>query len=400
MATLNLARFNPELCGFPKPRIPLLPFKQNYERPITYRPESALNKSFKHYTRGRYALGEAYRLSGVGHEGALLAPAYHCVTMLDPAIALGADVQLYPLNSDLSPNTEKLDDLLATYGKPVKALLATHFFGFAQNFGKLKEWCEKHQIILIEDCSHALFTESFQATGTGIYGRFIASSPYKFFTCEDGGLLFSPENHLLESVVTTPAGMVQELKGIKHTIEKLLSNDSSASEIVLIDELLATLSTTPVTIAKEDITQYSQPSALYTAADTRSASLRCSRFIVSRTSIHEIIRCRQQNYQRWVKAVDSLPNCHTPLPELPENCIPYMFPLHIDHPNPHFYWLKHLGLPVWCWDEMAVSACPIAQDYRLHLLHLPCHQSLTESQMDWMIAAVQKTLRQTSQGAW
>jgi dTDP-4-amino-4,6-dideoxygalactose transaminase len=75
-----------------------------------------------------------------------------------------------------------------------------------------------------------------------------------------------------------------------------------------------------------------------------------------------------------------------------------MFPLHIDQPTPHFYWLKHLGLPVWRWDEMAVSNCPVAQDYRLHLLHLPCHQSLTTDQMDWMISALQKTLRHPAQG--
>jgi dTDP-4-amino-4,6-dideoxygalactose transaminase len=47
---------------------------------------------------------------------------------------------------------------------------------------------------------------------------------------------------------------------------------------------------------------------------------------------------------------------------------------------------------------MAVSNCPVAQDYRLHLLHLPCHQSLTTDQIDWMITAVQKTLRHPVQG--
>ena len=51
-------------------------------------------------------------MAGVGREGALLAPAYHCVTMLDPAMALNADIQLYPLHADLSPDLEKLDELL------------------------------------------------------------------------------------------------------------------------------------------------------------------------------------------------------------------------------------------------------------------------------------------------
>ena len=36
------------------------------------------------------------------------------------------------------------------------------------------------------------------------------------------------------------------------------------------------------------------------------------------------------------------------------------------------------------------TTCPIASDYRLHLLHLPCHQSLDDRELDWMIAAIQK----------
>jgi hypothetical protein len=43
---------------------------------------------------------------------------------------------------------------------------------------------------------------------------------------------------------------------------------------------------------------------------------------------------------------------------------------------------------------MAASSCPTANDYRLHLLHLPCHQSLSRTELAWMIACVDKALRQ------
>ena len=319
--------------------------------------------------------------------------------MLDPAISIGTDIQLYPVQADLTPDLGKLDDLLSAYGKPVKALLATHFFGFVQNFSALKEWCEKHQIMLIEDCSHVLFTESFQAAGAGLYGKFVAASPYKFFACKDGGLLYSRFDHLLESVAVNPASLMNELRGVQQMLEHWQSIDTTAPEIALIDKRLQEFNTNPPVTAEEQITPYSEPSSLYIETEARTSALRLSRFVVGRTPIEEIIRRRHNNYQRWTKAVSALPNCHTPFPDLSENCVPYMFPLHIEYPAPHFYRLKHLGLPVWRWDEMAVSDCPIAQDYRLHLLHLPCHQSLTESQMDWMIAAVQKTMRQPLQGA-
>jgi dTDP-4-amino-4,6-dideoxygalactose transaminase len=398
-ANLRLARFNAEPCGFPKPRVSLLPVKPELQVSgfaNVFKRQSATQ--FRHFTRGRYALEEAYRLSGVGPTGALLAPAYHCVTMLDPALALGADVQLYPLHPDLSPDLNKLDEILAAYGGPVRALLGTHFFGFARNFSGLKSWCEKHRIVLIEDCSHVLFTENFQATGTGLYGRFVVSSPYKFFACEDGGLLYSPEASLPDSVKTRSASLVQEVRGIKRVLDRWRSACTLPSETGLIDDRFAALRMKPVITAEEQIAPYSQPSSLYTVTESRTAALRSSRFIVSHSSIAENIRQRQDNYRRWVEAAAALPNCRALFPDLPENCAPYMFPLHIDYPAPHFYWLKHLGVPIWRWDEMAISNCPVAQDYRLHLLHLPCHQTLSEAGMDWLTATVQKILRQPAQG--
>ena len=107
--------------------------------------------NFRSFARGRYALSAAYQLAGLTSGTTLLAPAYHCLTMLDPAIDLGADIRLYPLNPDLSPDLDRLDGVIDHSTSPVKALVATHFFGFRQDFKSLKNWCEQHGITLIED---------------------------------------------------------------------------------------------------------------------------------------------------------------------------------------------------------------------------------------------------------
>jgi dTDP-4-amino-4,6-dideoxygalactose transaminase len=54
--------------------------------------------------------------------------------------------------------------------------------------------------------------------------------------------------------------------------------------------------------------------------------------------------------------------------------------------------LKQAGLPIFRWDDMAVSDCAVATRYRSQLLHLPCHQSLSERQMDWMVSVVTQVL--------
>jgi perosamine synthetase len=66
-----------------------------------------------------------------------------------------------------------------------------------------------------------------------------------------------------------------------------------------------------------------------------------------------------------------------------------MFPLLLERPESDFPRLKMLGVPMWRWDEMVRSDCPVAQRYRMAVVHLPCHQSLSRAELDWMIDTVE-----------
>jgi hypothetical protein len=488
---LEIVRFDPTPCGYPKPRIPVLPkrlqlnlFSSSSSRqrpgsgPSTNETADSLeprhsgegrnpgnstnwtpafagvtnssalsfldsglrrnddhgNSNFRSFARGRYALCAAYELAGLKSETTLLAPSYHCLTMLDPAIHLGADVQLYPLNPDLSPNIEQLDILFGECTSPVKALVATHFFGIRQDFTLLQRWCQQRDIVLIEDCSHTLFTEDCQAPGIGLFGSLVTASPYKFYPCEDGGLLhvsdpscfstttetpkhssprrrpgsssldfldsglrrnddFSMDQHVPDTVAPS---LSAELRVIKHTLEHHVAALMDAPDDL--DRQLSTLLQTPNTRAATTRHEYKEPSNSFSPILINRSASRISRWLIRRTSPESIAEKRRSNYSRWLDATRNLPNGHPLYPQLPDDCVPYMFPLYIDHPEPHFDLLKRLGFPVWRWDEMAVSACRVATDYRLHLLHLPCHQSLTEAQMDWLVAAIRQVMQTPADG--
>lgn len=394
---LTIARFDPSPFGFPKPKVPLLANRLQRLDGVCRVVGRAKEPggSFRSYTRGRYALGEAYRLTGLGPGRAILAPAYHCLTMLDPAIALGAEVRLYPLKPDLSPDLEQLDRVFESAHGPVKTLLATHYFGLAQDFTRLKAWCDSRKITLVEDCSHVLFTETFQATRTGVFGKFVTSSPYKFFTCEDGGLLHTTDPRYLDSVVTNPAALMDELRGIKRLMEKRRHEPSLAP----VDSQLGLFPYPSRTDSDLLGSEYLHHSSHFVLSDIRKAALRSSRWLIRMQSVDAIIAARQRNYAGWLDAVEGLPNCQALYPKWPEDCVPYMFPLLIDCPIPHFHWLKQLGLPIWRWDEMAVSDCAVSRQYQLNLLHLPCHQGLNDHQMDWMFSAVCAVMQRPIEGS-
>lgn len=101
--SLTYTVYDPSPCSFPEPKIPLLPTFDWATVGSSARGEFVGvgdHRNSRSYKRGRYALFDAYRLCGVGPEGSLLAPAYHCRTMLDPAVRLGAELALYELDDN------------------------------------------------------------------------------------------------------------------------------------------------------------------------------------------------------------------------------------------------------------------------------------------------------------
>jgi hypothetical protein len=343
-----------------------------------------------HFSRGRYALAAAYRAAGVGPSGALLAPAYHCRTMLDPALALGGAVHFYALNGDLAPAMESIRAALETHQGAIRALVVPHYFGVEQPGAVMRELaniCSRHGIMLIEDCSHAwqVALQRAPACQSGT-GHVVVASPYKFFACADGGTLWGNPAQLSIARPSRP-GIRDEAKAIKAAF------GHSAAPAQRLPQSPPTISAKLASARGEELVQSSdRPSSLYSRDLEGRSSLAVSRWVMRRTRLSHVAQLRRQHYRAWIDAVSGLRGGRALFPELPAHCVPYMFPLLISAPDPQFFQLKQSGVPIWRWDEMAVSNCPIAAQYRLHLLHLPCHQSLTAAQMRWMMATVARVL--------
>jgi dTDP-4-amino-4,6-dideoxygalactose transaminase len=398
-SALTYTLFDPTPCGFPPPRVPLLPMLTARALGRSQGARFALvgaGRSRRVYKRGRYALFDAYRLSGVGAEGALLAPAYHCRTMLDPAISLGGELLLYELNPDLSPRLDSLERLIGQARRPVRAMLLTHYFGFPQDAGPLQAFCESHGIALIEDCSHALFNLRGRER-LGMHGRYTIASPYKLLPCEEGGLLIPSAGAAMPATPPRSAPLRAELSVLATTVQRKLANRPPRGleqEMAAMDAVLADLGRSPRRPESDSATVSAGTSSMYLAHEEGLAGTRAARWLMALCDIDHAAQRRRSHYQRWAATVAALPHCRPLFEQLPEDCAPYMFPLLIEQPQQHFFALKKLGMPIWRWDEMALSGCAVAAHYRQRLLHLPCHQALSTSELDWMLAAVSKVLGQ------
>lgn len=387
---LNTHLFNGEVFGFPPPALPLLPRSPPHRISFTDALGSAPAGRYFDYSRGRYALHMAFRLAGLGPGKALLAPAYHCRTMIDPALRLGAELGFYSLPSSLDPDLGLIDQAYGERKADIKALLVTHYFGQVRDLTNIFAWCKTRGIVLIEDASQALLTPRAAAKGIGIDSDLVVSSPYKFFPGDDGGLLFIPAHFKALPPAPVSPPIKEELAAIYHAWLRFITRQRPPDSTRLSDQVKAAKSQPAA--CPNAVAPWLGHTAHYQPQLEGRRSLAASRWTMHRHDPVAIASARRKNFSQLLLGLGKLKHGRPLIEEMTDAFVPYMFPLLIDFPEPHFFWLKRLGVPIWRWDEQAVTACPTASRYRLHLLHLPCHQSLSENDLAWMIEATRLIL--------
>ena len=87
-----------------------------------------------------------------------------------------------------------------------KGVIPVHMAGYPCDMEKIKVFCQKHNLILIEDCAHAIGTFfSNQHVGNfGITGCF-SFYPTKQITTGEGGVVISNNQDLIEKVIKLKA---------------------------------------------------------------------------------------------------------------------------------------------------------------------------------------------------
>lgn len=348
-------------------------------------PSAFLDRRTSFLTFSRYALAEALRRLGVGGDGAALLPAAHCRSMVEPAIHLDADIRFYPVTPDLRPDFSAMDGMVRD-GR-VRALLLSHYFGFPNALDQALDFCARHDIALIEDCSHAFYGE-YRGRPLGTFGSYATASAWKFLPVKEGAMLRDNRGGLPMKLRRPP--MLAQAKGLASMVRSGLEGARRAKQWKPRDidamDLLARADELAGKLAQEGGGDPGMPT--FMAESTELAGLAASRALIAVAAHARVIHRRRENYRRWLDAVAGCAGIDPLFPDLPEGVVPYAFPLLGDAGGKLFHVLKLAGIPLWRWEDTAVTECPVSEQYRFRLLQLPCHQDLTEAQLDWMLAVV------------
>ncbi len=121
-----------------------------------------------------YLSWRTLKLRGGDH---FLCPAFTCNTVNLPLEKAGGRPVFFNVNRDMSIDWDHLDSLLSRPRRP-KVMVWYHYMGLALEFDRVREFCRDNELLLIEDCAHALFSEH-RGKPVGSFGDVAAFSMRK-----------------------------------------------------------------------------------------------------------------------------------------------------------------------------------------------------------------------------
>lgn len=184
---------------------------QRYAGPNTQRLESDLasrarQREIQLTCSGTAALEIALRAAGIGIGDEVLISSYDYPGNFWAIERVGAR----PVLVDTAPRSWRIDltSLERAFQPSCKALIASHLHGELQKIEELKEWCEHHKILLIEDACQALGA-GYGGSPVGSYGHvaILSFGGGKLLSCGRGGAwATSDETLAIKARVASGAG--------------------------------------------------------------------------------------------------------------------------------------------------------------------------------------------------
>lgn len=345
---------------------------------------------------GTAAVYQGVQALGLQPGDEVLCPAYHCGHEIEPFIRKGCQVSLYRVQSNLEID---LDDIRQRLTPGTKALLVTHYFGFAQPaLDELKALCLSNGTFLVEDCAHALFSDNAAHT-LGRAGDIAIFSFRKTLPLpHGGGLLINNPALALDAPTQTPSGLSTAVKAIDLYKKALLQYGGSRYSLLKRSGLLIWL---PLLKLAEIAWRMDFPSRMQwydpddEGLDFDSEILSwgmapyCQRLLPALMS-PDIRARRRHHWQQLATALADHPTIRPAFSSLPAETCPLFFPIQVDARE---QWVKNLqaaqiyAAPWWEAHYPKVDWKPFTEATALkaRMIALPLHQDLTETALSRMI---------------
>jgi dTDP-4-amino-4,6-dideoxygalactose transaminase len=314
----------------------------------------------------------------------VLAPDYHHGVEMQAIRAAGASIRFYAVNRDLEPD---LDEVARLCRSNPRALYVIHFMGWPQPIDELAALCRERGIMLIEDCALALLSEPSRRP-LGTFGQYAIFCLYKTLPVPNGGLLVQQE------------GAREDLTGLALRSCGLASGGGQSLELMLEwvrsrSHFLGEALGFPKKALGNAVNALGVKRPPAGTADLDFAHVNLgmsplSHSLLRRFDYAQIRRRRRSNFLLMQELFDG--RVALPRPELGEGVCPLFFPILVADKASTARALRQRGIGALEWWSTAPigngEASAGSQYLRDHLLGLPIHQDVSESQVEYTVDQV------------
>jgi dTDP-4-amino-4,6-dideoxygalactose transaminase len=348
---------------------------------------------------GTAAIYQAFRSLALPTGSVVLCPSYNCGHEIEPLTRLGLTIECYRITADLQID---LEDLERRLNGNVKALLVTHYFGFAQPLAALRALCDRHGVLLVEDCAHSFLSND--AAGTlGRVGNIAIYSMRKTLPIPNGGaVLFNDATRLGPDVLRPPARISTWLKSMdligKAALDQFRHSGAwhDAASLVALSPVVVGSRALQRVFPRSSTAHYNPDDEDFRFA-TEILSWGISPFslrVLARIDWTRVAARRQENYRFLAGALQGIAGCRVMLPNLPDYTCPLYLPIFVQwSPSDAYHYLaRHRIYADVFWEQEHPSVdwrqFPEARELKRHVLALPVHQDIDEEQLEHLAATL------------
>jgi perosamine synthetase len=332
---------------------------------------------------GRSAVYHAIRQLGLSENDKVLVPAYHCGVEIEAIIKAGVKICYYCVTGQMEVDKR---DLERKVDKDTKALFVIHYWGFPQDIDWLSNFCNIHQVHLIEDCAHALYSK-YNGLFLGTIGNMGIYSFPKTLALPNGGALRI--NGTGGSVqLNHPSGELSTLKYLGRLILEDMGNNPfkplgwTASNILGVYKSIKKDATSNDLMGPLDsLNQYSR----------KISSI--SKQLLKQSDPKMIIQKRRENYLFLHGRLKGESNIDISFKSMNEGVCPLFFPIAVQKRNELQQYLLQNNIETFVFGRRLHPSLPrqeFIESLNLsdHLVGLPVHQELDLQDMERMVRAL------------
>ncbi len=356
------------------------------------------------YVKARNGIWQLIRALGVQEPDVVLVPSYNCGAELDAVLKAPATARFYRVDGSARVD---FDDLRQAIDARTRAVLVTHYFGLPQpDLAAIVELCREHDLFLIEDCAHALYS-THAGRSLGTFGDAGIFSLWKTLPLPNGGAVLANRPLPLEGGTVRPS-LGASLTPLRTRLEAhLLFRYGRAGWVASsISARVARLAAgfrrrvfSRAAPSQATLEPTPNPHVTFDRSTADWSMSQAAVRIAGRSPHAQIARRRRQNYEFLAAELSDVSGARLLHPILPPGTCPLRLPLVAEEPLSLLRHLETNGIEAELFWSDFHPAFP-AQEFqestylKTHVVALPIHQDLDQD----LLARVAEVVRRWSRG--